>query len=285
MSATCILTDSTVQFANNGSQNFEHLVVLPYHLVLQAERKEDTRDVRLLSEKFAERDLNQISVEAPTIEEFRQALGVLSQKYQFVLVILSSSHLSAAYENANEAVYQLRGPASIQIIDSQTIGAGLGMLVQVAIDALQRGVHPLQINRLVRGMVPHIYTVFCLQSLQSLAHSGHLDPAQAAVGEMLGVIPFYVLDGGKLLPIQKARSSRQLVDVLHEFVAEFSHIQHIALLHGLHPFEQEIRNLRERLTQDFPGIPISEHTFSAALTVLLGPRSLGIAVMEHNGDG
>jgi DegV family protein with EDD domain len=284
MSATCILTDSSVQFPNSSSLNFEHLVVLPHHLVIDGVAKDDTRDAHTLNKMVVECAPSKVILEAPSSDDFRQALSVLSQKYQSIIIILQSSHLGPAYHNASQAIYQLKGPASIQVIDSQTIGAGLGMLVQVAIDAVQRGDAALQINRLVRGMVSHIYTVFCLQSLQSLAHSGHLDPAQAAVGEMLGVIPLYVLDSGKLVPIQKARSSRQLVDVLHEFVAEFNHIQHIALLQGIPPFEQEMRNLHDRLTQDFPVTLISEHIFGASIMALLGPRSIGVAVMEHNGQ-
>lgn len=283
MPSTCILTDSTVQFTNVAYQNFEHMVVLPHQMMIGVEHMEDTRDIRVLNQIAAGRAFEIPKLSAPSVEDFRQAFHTLGLKYQSIIAILVSSDLSLAYNNAVEATYQLKGPASVQVIDSQTTGAGLGMLIQAAIDALQRGVQPLQINRLVRGLVPHIYTVFCLQSLQYLAQSGHLDPAQAAIGEMLGVIPFYVMDGGKLVPIQKARSSRQLIDVLHEFVAEFDHVQHIALVHGLPPFEQEMRNLRDRLSQEFPGIPISEHTFSAALMLLLGPRSIGIAVMERNG--
>lgn len=281
MSATCILTDSSAQFLTEPAENYEHVFLAHHRLVLDSRTYIDSQDLALIQALTAVPDPNQGLLQPPSIEDFRQLLGSLSEKYHNILVILLSSHLSQAYQNANQAAHQLRGAVSIQVIDSQTIGAGLGMLVQVAIEAIQNNIPFNQINRLVRGMIPHVYSIFCLQSLHHLAHAGHLDPAQAAIGEMLGIIPLYVLDSGKLVPIQKARNMRQSVDVLHEFVTEFEQVDHIALLHGPSPYEQEMRNLAERLAQDFPGAPISEHTFGAGMTALLGPRSFGIAVMEH----
>ena len=158
------------------------------------------------------------------------------------------------------------------------------MLVQLAVQAVQKGTAPAQINRLVRGVIPHVYTIFCLQSLHYLALSNHLDPAQASVADMLGIIPIYVLDGGKLVPVQKARSMRQSVDLMHEFVTEFERVDHIALLHGLSFHEQEIRSLQDRLAQDFPDAPISVNNFSPAMLALFGPRSYGIAVLEHSNE-
>ena len=116
------------------------------------------------------------------------------------------------------------------MLDTQTTSVGLGLIVEAAARAASAGASQAEIVKIVRGMIPHVYSIFCLQSLNHLAHSGYLDPAQAAIGEMLGIVPFYVLDSGKLIPIQKVRSMRQLVDVLHEFVTEFDNIDHIALL-------------------------------------------------------
>lgn len=281
MPDTCILTDSSVQLLNEELQNYEHVIVVPHRLFIDSQWQVDAPSLLNNLVLTSDRDTSQILLQPPSVEDFRQLLGSLSDKYHHILVILVSSHLSQAYQNACQAVIQLRGAASIQVIDSQTIGAGLGFLVQAAAEAVQQGKPALQINRLVRGMIPHVYTIFCLQSMNYLAASGYLDPAQAAIGEFLGIIPFYVIDGGKLVPIQKARSMRQFVDVLHEFVTEFEQVDHIALLFGPSPYDQEMHNLEDRLAQDLPEVPVSKHPFSAGMAVLLGPRSFGVAVLEH----
>jgi fatty acid-binding protein DegV len=116
----------------------------------------------------------------------------------------------------------------------------------------------------VRGLIPHVYTIFCNQSLSYLQLSGQLDPAQALVGEMLGITPFFILENGRLTPVQKARSTRHLVDTFHEFITEFIHLKHIALLQGLPPFINEARALHERIQENFPTTPFSEHILGAS---------------------
>ena len=204
----------------------------------------------------------------------------MGQKYQVILVILLSSQLNSAVQNAQEAASLVRGASAVHIVDSQTTAAGLGFLVQAAAAAVQQGRDETHINSLVRGLIPHIYTVFCLQSLTYLATSKQIDSAQALVGEMIGVIPFYIMEGGRLVPIQKARSPRHLVDMLHEFVAEFDNIKHVAIVQGMPPFEQEARNLRERLYQDISPEAVSEYNLSLALMALLGPHSFGVFAVE-----
>ena len=63
-----------------------------------------------------------------------------------------------------------------------------------------------------------------------LYQSGFIGDAQALVGEMLGLLPIYTLEEGRLTPVEKARNYRQLIDFMQEFIDEFSDLYHIALI-------------------------------------------------------
>ena len=134
-------------------------------------------------------------------------------------------------------------------------------------------------------MIPHVYTALCVQGLTYLAHTGHLDPAQAIIGEMLGITPMLILENGRLTPAQKVRNARHLLDLFHEFVSEFSDVRHIALIQGISPFDLEIRQLRERINGQYPSSIISEHALNTSLTALIGPRSLGVIAIEQGYEG
>jgi len=153
-------------------------------------------------------------------------------------------------------------------------------LVQEAAKAAADGVPGAEIVRIIRGLIPHIYCMLCIPGLTYLEKSDVLGLPQALVGEKLDLMPLFIMDSGKLLAVQKARSSRHLVDCLHEFVGEFAGLEHIAVMQGVPPYEQEVRSLRERFQLDFTDIPVSEHTISASLGTLLGPNTLGIFVKE-----
>ena len=280
MSRVCILTDSTAQFPAPVFPGCELVNVIPLHVELNKVLYTDAKDIRTANLPASIRQPDGPKALPPTIEEFQEVFSNLARKYSEIVTIVVSSHLNPVISTAQEAAQAAEGPARIHVIDSQTTAVGLGLLVQAAANAARTGSNGVEITRLVRGMVSKIYTVFCVQSLSYLYKSGHLDPAQAIVGEMLNVMPFLILENGRLVPIQKVRSSRHLVDILHEFIMEFSNLEHIAIIQGVPPFEQEARNLRDRINAEDTSPSFSEHTLGAALASILGPRSLGVVVWE-----
>jgi fatty acid-binding protein DegV len=131
-----------------------------------------------------------------------------------------------------------------------------------------------------RSLIPKVYGMLCIPGLSYLKRGGFVNPSQARVGEYLQILQVFTLDNGELVPTQKARNPRHLVDILHEFLSEFGDLQHIALLQGVPAFEQETRALRERLAEDHRSTPISEQIINAPLASLIGPHSLGIFALE-----
>jgi len=281
MAHICILTDSTAQMPSQSFVGHELVKVIPMHILMNCKLHVDSKDLKLSSLPTSTHNRLIPKVLPPSPDDFREKYIHLTHKYNEIVVILISSHLSSAVTHALVAAETYNGAASIHVIDSQNAAVGLGLLVQVAAEAAHNGYSSIEISRLIRGLVPRVYTVFCLQSLTYLYHSGHLDPAQAIIGEMLGVTPFFILENGRLVPVQKIRNSRHLVDLLNEFVSEFTDLKHIAVLHGLPPFEQEVRSLRERINGNFPIATYSEHTLGTPLAAILGPRCLGVVAMEN----
>lgn len=279
MPRTCILTDSTANFSKSSFAGQEHVIILPHYVRVDDHLIADNKD---LSIYFPIARYKQAPISnPPSVEAFRNAYTSLGMMYKEIVVILLSSHLSQANINAHLASQSCKSPANIFIIDSLNTAVGLGLLVQAAADFAHRGYTGVEINRLVRGIINHIYSVFCLPDLSHLYRSGQIDPAQAIVGEMLGVIPFFTLENGRLVHTQKIRSPRHLVDIMYEFVAEFENLKYLALIQGINTYEQESRNLRDRISQNVRTTPLCEHGLSLALATILGPHCIGLVVMEN----
>ena len=278
MPRTCIITDSTANFTKSAYVGQEHVTILPHFIQLSDNLIPDSKD---LSRYTSPQNSHPPITIPPSVDAFRKAYTLLSMKYRDIVVILISSHLSQAFENAQAALRSCKTPANIFIIDSLNTAIGLGLLVQAAADFSSHGYTGVDINRLIRGMVNHIYSVFCLPDLSYLYRAGLLDPAQAIVGEMLGVIPFFTLENGRLVHTQKIRSQRHLVDIMYEFVAEFENLKYLALLQAISNYEQESRNLRDRISQNVRTTPLCEHALSLALATILGPHSIGLIAMEN----
>lgn len=200
----------------------------------------------------------------------------LGQSHDGVLVILHSNHFSPIEEEAQAAAGAVHGKVPVRVLDSLNISLGLGLLVQAAAAASVAGMPLAELDLHVRGLLPRVFGMLCVPGLSYLERTGQVNHSQAVVGEYLEILQVFTLDSGQLVPTQKARNPRQLVDVMHEFLSEFTDLSHIALLQGSPAFEAETRALRERLAEEGHTTPISEQIINAPLASFIGPRSLGL---------
>lgn len=276
----CILTDSTAQFSVSSFPGQELVNVIPLQVRYHDKIYRDDKSLRFCDLPLSLKDSACLEVYPPSPKDFYQTYSLLGQKYGEIITILLSAHLNPAIRNAHKAASSGMGWISLPLIDSQTMGAGLGFIVQAAAEAAYSGATALEIQRCVRQLIPRIYTLLCGQSLTYIYHSGCLDLAQAMVGEMLEISPLFNLENGQLTLVDKVSSWRHLLDQLFDFIAEFDALKHIALFRGQVPFDQDTRLLRERIAEIYPDTPCSEHLIGTSLAIMLGPRSLGFTVME-----
>ena len=275
----CIVTDSSIQFTSASFAGHELVSVLPLRIELNQKLYLDGIDLTQQMLPASAKNGANPRVLPPDPDELRLALETLSKAYDHVLVILLSAQLNPSVASAYEICQDLHSSASVHIIDSQATSVGLGWIVQAAAEAAWEGMGIAEIKHLLNGWLPRVYTIYCTQSLTYLSHSGQLDRAQGLVGEMMGVTAFFLMEHGSLIPVQKARNARNMVDIFEEFILEFGDLHHIAMIQGTPLFSGEIRSLRERIYERYPDTPYSEHIMGAAVASMLGPRSLGLVTI------
>jgi DegV family protein with EDD domain len=279
MGSTCILTDSTAQFTQPSFPGRNIVNILSLDVKLNSSLY-DNSSFKVSSLPASANDELNPQLIAPSPEKIRSLLTNLGQTYDEVIGIFISSYLNQCFVNAEEAAVGLRGRMSIQMIDSQTTSIGLGLLVQTAAEAVAQGNSFQDIEQLIRSLLPHIYAVFCTPNLSYLHYASFLDHAQALVGEMMGMLPIWTLEEGKLTPQEKVRSRRHAFDFFQEFINEFDHLQHIALLQNVTPNPQDARLLREQVQVGLNKLAFTEHTINLPLATLLGPSAIGLFLLE-----
>lgn len=280
MAHICILTDSSAQFTVPDFPGQELVHILPLTIQQNSKVYERQDDFPTAQLPVSARGLLRPVVLPPSASALEKAYQTYGRAYDEIIVLLLSTHLNSAVTYAERAARVAHIPAPVYVLDSQSVDLGLGMLVQKAAWAAINGTSGTDIVHALLGQIPHVYTVFGMRGLTYLELAGQIDPAQGMVGEMLGMLPVLTLEHGRLTAVHKARSGRNLVDILYEFISEVSAVEHIALLQSSHHFNNEARSLRERIINDFASIPFSEHTFTPATSALIGPASLGLVVAE-----
>jgi len=280
MPDVCILTDSTAQFTHISYPGSDCVHVLPWRFQPDSNDQRDPSKVSLSELPTSLSNGSKPILAPPTVKDFIGALTQLSKQYYEIVLLLSSSQFAPVVKNAQRALQSARCPAAVHLIDSKNISVGLGMLVQAAAQTAENYQNGAAVSHEIRGLMPHIYSLFCLPDLTYLVQSQHLEMSQAYVGELLKLMPFFVLEEGRLVPIQKARTSRHLMETIYEFIAEFEDLAHVALVYGQPPLDREGCSLRERILNATQSVPVTEHVFNASAGSILGPHCLGVAVME-----
>jgi DegV family protein with EDD domain len=280
MSSICILTDSSAQFPQLGFSGRNDVRVVPFSIQLNGTIYEEGHDLHTNDlPPTASEELHPRLI-PPSAEKFEELYLNLNAHYKDILVILTSASLSQAFQNALQAAEATRGRVKVSVIDSQTTSIGLGLLVQNAAEAVAQGQAVADVESMVRSLIPHIYMMICTPGLSYMYYAGFIDQAQAFVGEMLGLMPIFTLEEGQISAVEKVRNTRSLVDFMQEFVCEFDELQHIAFIQSNPGLSHEARLMREHAQSCFPQAPFSEHTINLPLAALIGPRSVGLVVIE-----
>ncbi|MFA5836559.1 MAG: DegV family protein [Bellilinea sp.] len=276
----CILTDSSAQFPQHSFPGQNLVRVIPHDVEIGGKLYPEGKDVKIGSFPTSAFDPGTPRLVPPSSAKFADWFTALSREFNEILVVLQDNHFSAAYDNAVQAAVELKASRSIQVINAQTISAGLGVLVQIAAEALHNGAGAVETEHLIRRQIPHIYTVICTPGLSYLHQIGIIDRAQAIVGEMLNFIPVYTLEEERLTPLEKVRSYRQTVDLFVEFLEEFENLRHIALVQSIPPLLTDTRSVRLLFQEIYPNTSYSEHNINIPLAALLGPRALAMLAVE-----
>lgn len=280
MTRTYILTDSSVQFTKHSMNGRNLIEVVPFHIHISGVKSENDSGNRILHYPTSATQQDLPVVEPPSVAEYIQAIRSLSSHSADIIALSISSQLSGAYQNLQEAVKLTQGRTKVHLVDTQMIGLGLGYLVQQAAELADQGISADDIEYLVRGQIPHIYAQFCLPSLTYLTRSALIDYPQAVVGEMLGILPVFSFEEGKLVSIEKVKNYRALLDYFQEFLDEFSELDAIAVMQSVPSLLQDARVLKEHAGSVFPKVPFSEHSINPVIAAMLGPRSVGIFAIE-----
>lgn len=264
MAEICIVTDNTAQFTRPNFVGYERVHVVPFR-IQSGPKGED-----LLP---------------PRVEDFANVYTRLGECYDVALVITLTSFFYPLTNIARQAARQCaNNHLTVQVVDSQNISLGLGMLVQLAAAAASAGESLASVERLVRQSIHNVYMLFCIPTLERLVRYGCLTQAQAVVGEILGWLPLLALEEGRLIPLQKVRVARYLVEALQEYLSEFENPERIGFLYSQQHQTCYTRPIREFARMMFPHAAFGEHMLDSMVTALLGEQTLALAVMERGGS-
>ncbi len=276
-----IVTDSAAQFIDPAIIQRYHITVAPLEIQLGSQTFREGIDLDA-NAYFRRLAGNQAmpTLLPPSVERFTEVYTRLSRETDQILSVHLSRRMHSTWQNAKEATQSLLGRCDITVLDSETASVGQALLVEAAARFAETTTSLDDVVRLVRRMIPRIYSIFYVETLHYLRRAGLVSESQAILGTMLGIKPFLTIEDGELITMEKVRTRAQALDKLVEFVTEFSGLDHVVILQNTaHPTDYT-RQLQERLAVEYAAKPVPVIMYSPSLASFIGPDAMGLVVFE-----
>lgn len=276
-----IVTDSTARFEDPGIVEDYDLTVVPVELRFGSQTLRDGVDID--AEEVFHRlrhDDDRFTVAPPTQEAFETVFQALSKTTDQICVLLHSQGLTSAFIHAQAARAGLLGRCDISVIDSQTTSLGLGYLVEEVAKVAANGATLEDSIRVSRSVIPRIYSIYYVDSLDYIQQAGLIGETQAILGRMLNIKPMLTIEDGKLIVMEKVRTHSQAIDKMVEFVSEFTHLERAGILQSSLRVTERTRMLQDRLALALSRIHYPITLYESLVASLLGPDAMGMAVLE-----
>ncbi len=214
----------------------------------------------------------------PSPGDFLEVYKRLARETDEVLVITLSSKLSGTYQSAHQATKMMEGKCRIEVIDSELVVMGLGLVVMAVARAAQGGAGLGELKELTRSAMARSHSLMFFDTLKYLAKGGRIGKAQGLLGAMLSVKPLLTIRGGEVHPVTRVRSRAAGLDYLCDFVAGFKKIESLAVEHATTPDEAD--KLAERLGKLYPRDSILKSTVSPVVGTYVGPHVLSVSLLD-----
>jgi len=195
-----------------------------------------------------------------------------------------SSQMSGTVDSAKLAAKE--APLRVEVVDSRSLGMGLGFAVLAAARAAAGGGTLDDVAQVARERAESSAAVFYVDTLEYLRRGGRIGPAAALLGSAFAVKPLLHLVDGHIEPLEKVRTSAKAIARLEELAVERAgHGPVDAAVHHLANPDRAAA-LAERLRGRLPGLGdllVSE--VGAVVGAHVGPGMLAVVVAPSGPAG
>ncbi|MBA2698039.1 MAG: DegV family protein [Nocardioidaceae bacterium] len=135
-----------------------------------------------------------------------------------VVSIHLSGEVSGTFESAELAARKCSIP--VVTVDSRQLGMGTGFAVEAAAAALDDGATADEAAAVARKRAEATTALFYVDTLEFLRRGGRVGAAAALLGSALAVKPLLKVDNGRIVPMEKVRTSSKALLRLEELAVE-----------------------------------------------------------------
>ena len=271
-----IVTDSTADLPPALAEELG-ITVVPLYVRFGDETYHDRVDIT--EDEFYRRLLNDPihpSTSQPTPQDFANVYRELSKQADGIVSIHISGKLSGTCNSALQAKELVAAECPVEVVDSEMVSMGLGLLATEAATIANSGKGLQQVVEEVKQSISstHVWALF--DTLKYLALGGRIGKAKALLGTILNIKPILVVKDGEMAPASQARTRAKGIGMLYNYVNTVMDIQDLSVVYSTTPDEAQV--LADRIGAMFDRSRIRLARLGPALGVHAGPGALAVAL-------
>jgi DegV family protein with EDD domain len=282
MPKVAVVTDSTATLRPEVAE--EHgILVVPLQVVIGAHAYDDGVDPEASPEHVAAalREFLPVSTSRPSpavvLEQYERAAAEGAEE---IVSVHLSSEVSATYESAMLAARD--SPVRVHLVDTRQIGAGPGYAALRAAEVVTDGGSGEEAAAAARSRADQVVALCYVDTLEYLRRGGRVGAAAALLGSALAVKPILEIKDGRIVPLEKVRTSVRALARLEELAVEAAGDEPVDLavchLASPTPATALAVSLAERLRDNLQGREVDVTEIGAVLGAHVGPGLIGVTV-------
>jgi DegV family protein with EDD domain len=277
-----IVTDSTSDLPPEVANDLG-ITVVPAYVHFGSQSFRDGVDIS--PEQIYERMVNgpvHPTTSSPAPGDFTDAYKKLSQETDEIVCLTVTSKQSAIYQAAMTGKQSFGGKSRVEVIDSQSVTMGLGLMAVLAAREARSGKAIDEVLEVVRSAIPRTHGMAMLDTIKHALKGGRLGRGGGLLGSLVKVKPILDIKDGwiRLSGVTRTRSAG--MERLCQCVMKHLPIDDAAVVHS--NAAQEAESLAERIRAISPQTRPIIAKLGSALGVHGGPQSLVVVVRESKGE-
>lgn len=218
----------------------------------------------------------------PSPQEFANTYDKLAETSNEILVIILSSKLSGTVQSAMAGKRLMKTKkCRVEVIDSQTVAGGLGLVVLSAARKAQDGTGMDELLEFTQKALKRSHFLVYFDTLKYLTKGGRIGKAQGFLGSVLSIKPILNLKDGEMSPVTRVRSNSAGITYLNNYVNSFKNIDSILIEHTTSV--ESADQLAKIIGAAHPKVPILRSTVAPVAGTYAGPNAFAVSVLEAEG--
>lgn len=280
MARTVVLVSDSTSVDTEMAERLD-VVAVPLQVVIGATSYDEGSAASPESVAEALQHRQPVSTSRPAPEAFLRVYERAARAgAEAVVSIHLSSEVSGTFESAELAARQCSIP--VVTVDSRQLGMGTGFAVEAAAAALDDGATADEAAAVARKRAEMTVALFYVDTLEFLRRGGRVGAAAALVGSALAVKPLLKVDNGRIVPMEKVRTSSKALLRLEELAVEAAGeaavdiaVSHLANSDRANALAE---HLRERVAHVHA---LVVNQVGAVIGAHVGPGMLAVVISPH----